>query len=381
LQTSIDLLALSGARARAPGTAPDPRAFGLILAIALGATAVEATFGSMAGRNGVTAIPWLWAFRLTLPTWITAAALAPLVIALAERFPFRGRSWVVPLLVHLLGAAVFVGLHLGVSVALTPVVTGRPMPWLPGVLDMLRLYSLAEILLYASIVGAWNAVLFHRQALARERDAADLTRRLTEARLDALRLQLQPHFLFNTLHTISAMARRNDPDALIQTVAHFGDLLRVVLDDQLRGEVPLEQELAFLRKYVAIQQVRFQDRLTVHWEIADDCADALVPPLILQPLVENALIHGIESRPGRGEIRLSARRERSLLLLSVEDSGPGLHAPEARRGNGVGLANTMARLDHAHPGGARLSEGRLDHGGARFVVEMPFVTAASRGRP
>ncbi len=353
----------------------------LVLAVALAATAIESAFGSLPMPGEARGMPWPAAFLATLPTWLVAAALTPLIFALAQRFPFRSTRWWEPALVHLAGAAVFTMVHLGLSVAITIAISGRPWPWASAVLNMLRLYSLAEVLIYATVVGVSTALLFHREALARERDAAQLRQSLVEARLDALRLQLQPHFLFNTLQAISVMARAQDTETLVRTVANLGDLLRAVLDERLGPEVTLEQELGLLRKYLDIQHVRFHDRLTVRWHVGDDCHVARVPSLILQPLVENAMVHGLDARPGPGEIRIGAEHDGDLLRLWVEDSGPGLAPEAARRRPGVGLSNTRARLEHRYGERMRFTAHNAGHGGARFVIEIPYETAAAELAP
>ncbi len=349
----------------------------LVLAVALAATAIESTFGALPMPGETRGMDWLDAFLGTLPTWLVAAAMTPFIFAFARRFPFRSARWWEPVLVHLAGAAVFTMVHLAISVALTIFISGRPVPWSRAVVNMLRLYSLAEVLIYATVVGAWTALQFHREALARERDASQLRQRLVEARLDALRLQLQPHFLFNTLQAISVMARAQDTETLVRTVANLGDLLRAVLDERLGQEVTLDEELGLLRKYLDIQHVRFHDRLTVTWGIGDDCRVARVPSLILQPLVENAMMHGLDVRPGPGEIRIGAERDGLLLRMWVEDSGPGLAPQGARRRAGVGLANTRARLEHRYGERMRFLAHNAEQGGARFVIEIPYETVAA----
>jgi hypothetical protein len=241
------------------------RGAAVVLALAFGAAAVESLFGSMAGLNNVPSTPWLAAFGLTIPSWLLAAVLVPGVVALTEALPMdrRNAGWIVA--GHLLGATAFVVIHLTLFALWITLSHGHPERTFRVALNVLRLYSGAELLTYATVAGVWTAVRFHREALARQRDAAELSRRLVEARLDALRLQLQPHFLFNTLQAVSDMARARETDTLVKVVAHLGDLLRAVLDDRFGPEVPLIQELALLRKYLEIQHVRFRDRLTVRW--------------------------------------------------------------------------------------------------------------------
>lgn len=329
----------------------------------------------MPGFHGEPATPWLDAMRMSLTSWLLAAALVPPILFMARRFPFRRTTWAPSAAAHTAGALVFALIHVGLFVLASYVETGRPVPrrFAGEILNLIRLYSLAEILIYASVVGAWNAVHFHREMIARERDAAELHARLTEARLDALRLQIQPHFLFNTLQALIELARRNETDTLVQTVDNLGALLRAVLDEGMAQDVPLDDEIAFLRRYLDIQNVRFRDRLTVRWSIEDGCRPARVPPLILQPLVENAMIHGIDARPGPGTITISARRDGDTLVLGIEDSGPGFTSPGPARRAGVGLANTRARLEHRWGSLMSFTAGSAAAGGARFEIRMPFA--------
>ncbi len=351
----------------------------LVGAAALAAAVIESTFGMMPGTGGVAGIPWTTAFRVTAPGWLVASLMVPGVLALARRFPFRPGRMPAALAAHAIGVGVFTALHIVLSITLLALIDGRPQRLhhlMPMSLNLLRLYSGAELLTYATIVGVWNAFSYHRESLARARDAAELREKLVEARLDALRLQLQPHFLFNTLHAVSEMARAGETETLVATVAHLGDLLRAVLDERLGQDVTLDEELALLGKYLDIQRVRFRDRLTIQWRIDDECRAARVPSLILQPLVENAMIHGLDARPGPGEITIAARRDGTRLTLMLEDTGPGL-APEAsRRRTGIGLANTRSRLEHRYGAGMRFYAENAKHGGARFVVEIPFETEA-----
>src|SRR4029079_2186861 len=168
--------------------------------------------------------------------------------------------------------------------------------------------------------------------------------------LQALKMQLHPHFLFNTLNSISALLDE-DVDAADQMLARLGDLLRMTLENSGAQEITLQEELEFLRCYLEIEQVRFNDRLTVDMKIEPATLDAQVPNLILQPIVENAIKHGIVSRIAPGRIEISAIRYGGSLKLQVRDNGPGLHPGEASSGRvkeGLGLANTRARLEQRY---------------------------------
>ena len=208
---------------------------------------------------------------------------------------------------------------------------------------------------------------------ARERDAAELRAHLTRAQLEALRLQLHPHFLFNTLHAIAVLARGGHNEAVVRTVNHLADLLRSVLSEEQRHDVELASEVDLLRSYIDIMSVRFEDRLTVRWEMADECLSAHVPALILQPIVENAIVHGIGERPGPGSILLSARREDGDLVLEILDSGDGpVVERRTDRSPGLGLANVRARLAHRYGQDASLERYAPSGGGTGFRLRLPF---------
>ena len=201
--------------------------------------------------------------------------------------------------------------------------------------------------------------------------------RLAEARLETLTAQLQPHFLFNTLHAISTLMHR-DVNAADTMVARLGDLLRRTLDGGDRPEVPLAEELRLLDAYLDIARVRFEDRLTVDMSIPTETAGALVPRFVLQPLVENALQHGIGSRHGRGRVTIQARRDGERLCLSVADDGEA----GALQGNGfpregIGLTNTRQRLRERYGPDHSLHLTRGEDGGLLVAVNIPFRTAAA----
>ncbi len=352
-------------------------------ALALGgavvASLVEGTFGSLPPHSDTPRTIWRDSVFVTLPTWLVAAAMLPLVLLVARRFPFvRGRMWRA-IVVHLVAASAFVMLHLYATASMMRMAHPHARPAWFIVVDLLRLYSVAELLIYVSVVGLWHALFYQRAAIERERDAARLREDLTRARLESLRLQLNPHFLFNTLQAVAVMARTHETDALVGTVQGLANMLRAVLDDEFAHDVPLERELKLLRHYVGILEVRYRDRLTVHWDIDSACLGAMVPALILQPLVENAIVHGIDARPGPGVLSILARREGTELLLVVEDDGPGFSRPSEPRVRRVGLSNVRARLEHRWGGRARFEHGNPASRGARVALHIPFVEAPADG--
>jgi two-component system LytT family sensor kinase len=200
---------------------------------------------------------------------------------------------------------------------------------------------------YAGFVLAWHAGTFYRDARDRQIAAVELESLLQQAQLDALRSQLNPHFLFNALHSMAELVH-TDPKLAEQLIVRLGELLRQVLKSSTCQEVTLAEELEFIRGYVEIEQMRLGERLRVSWDIDAGALEARVPSLILQPLVENAVQHGIAATAGSGLLAIAARREAQFLLLEIRDNGPGLTQNSVDRGQGIGIANTRARLQRLY---------------------------------
>jgi len=203
---------------------------------------------------------------------------------------------------------------------------------------------------------------------------AELEAQLAQSQLQALRTQIQPHFLFNTLNAISALALA-DPMQARKMISRLSDLLRLTLEEHHLQLLPLSRELEFVRHYLEIQRARFRDRLDTHFEVADETLPAEVPCMILQPLVENALHHGLLAKVSRGSLRIRAEREGQHLRLAVEDDGLGL--PSGGVVEGVGLGNTRARLDRLFGGAASLRMQALEGGGTRVELRVPFQAATA----
>jgi signal transduction histidine kinase len=250
---------------------------------------------------------------------------------------------------------------------------------------MTRLFWLDDLMVYFAIVAAGFARDYFRRYQVRreetvrlEAHAAELHAQLAEARLAALRTQLDPHFLFNTLHAISSLVER-DPRGVRRMIARLSELLRTSLEEGDEQEIPLERELAFLNRYLEIMQIRFQGRLEVDTRIDGAVMDALVPTMILQPLVENAVKHGVTKIASTGRIEIRAfRDEADRLVLRVRDNGPGLGADDdSADGEGVGLANTRARLQQLYGSDQRLTLTTAPDGvGVVAEVTLPYHTRA-----
>jgi signal transduction histidine kinase len=237
-----------------------------------------------------------------------------------------------------------------------------------------------ELVTGAGIVGLVHAVFYYRETQQRALREAQLEARLLEAQLQTLQHQLHPHFLFNTLHAISTLMHR-DLSAAERMLVRLGDLLRMTLDTATRPEVRLSEEIEFLEKYVQIEQVRLGDRLTTLFDIETDVLDAAVPTLILQPIVENAVEHGIAPLGVPGRITVSAKREGEMLVMTVDDTGSGpTERAMAALFSGIGLSNTRARLTHQFGPHYRF-EFKHRPGGFAVLIAIPFRHDATGAAP
>ena len=244
-----------------------------------------------------------------------------------------------------------------------------------------RPWILNHFVLYVAVLAAGFARDYFLRYRARleesvrlQAETARLHAQLADARLGALRAQLNPHFLFNTLHAISSLVER-DPRGVRRMIARLSELLRYSLEESDEQEIPLRQELAFLDRYLEIMRIRFQGALEVTMDIADEVQDALVPNLVLQPLVENAVKHGVSKAEGAGRITIRARRDGERTILTVEDNGPGFGDVEAPGENGVGLRNTRERLEQLYGRAQSLTLREAESGrGLVAEVVLPFHT-------
>ncbi len=242
--------------------------------------------------------------------------------------------------------------------------------------NLLRFQFLYDYMVYLAVFAAALARDYFLRYQARleettqlQAQAAKLEAQLADARLTALRSQLNPHFLFNTLNAISSLVER-DPRGVRKMIARLGELLRHTLEETESQEIVLERELELLRRYLDIMEVRFQGKLEATISAADDVKGALVPNLILQPLVENALKHGVSASDGRGHVEVSAVRSGDQVVLRVRDHGPGLGDTETD--NGVGLTNTIARLDQLYKAKQRFSLQPAPDGGTVAEIRLPY---------
>ena len=299
----------------------------------------------------------------------TCAAFAPVLFWLVDRFPIDRQTWKwnAPLLVvacFALAAFKYLGF--------------LPL-WMaywhasPAQVPLIIANSALEVGVdFAAVIGVAHAVRYYQRSRERERSEAALRVRLSQAQLEALKSQLHPHFLFNTLNSVASLMHW-DVAAADEMVTQLSELLRETLRHPGTYEIPLSEEIALIERYLAIVRARFQDRLTVVYHVAPEVRTALVPHFILQPLVENALEHGIALEPGPGRVAISAGRDGDRLRIAVVDDGPGLEPPVANgNGNGVGLANTRARLAELYGDRQTVLLEAASPKGARATVLIPY---------
>jgi hypothetical protein len=310
-------------------------------------------------------IDWTEAFLSGFATWYPWMLLGPGVFYLARRFRLEPGGWMLALAVHVPAAIVFGIAHGLIRVAVGPWVDSRPIPPDRIVLGQLLL----TVVSYWVFVAMDQARHNYRRYRDREVQSSRLESQLARAQLEVLRMQLHPHFLFNTLHAVSALLHR-DPAAADEMIAQLSDLLRMTLDNFGVQEVTLAEELEFVRRYLDIQQTRFHDRLSVTIDVPPETLDARVPNQALQPIVENAIKHGLDNRQGVGRIEIRARGRASMLQLTVRDDGVGVKGTATCHG-GIGLSNTRARLEQLYGPLAALDLSGHPDGGTIVTLLVP----------
>jgi LytS/YehU family sensor histidine kinase len=245
--------------------------------------------------------------------------------------------------------------------------------------ELLSTYEYFFVAVYFAVLGIEHAIFYFREARERETQAIRLSAQLAEARLGALRMQMKPHFLLNSLNAVLVLVRDRDHATATRVLEELGEILRHVLRPERPEEVALEEEIDFLRRYLGIEQVRFPDRLRTAFRIPPETLRAAVPDFILQPLVENAVRHGIAERVESGQITISGRREGDELILTVEDDGPGLVPDQPTAG--LGLANTRERLQVLYGSRGRLQLSARSGGGTSATIRLPSREIGRTGRP
>jgi len=326
-------------------------------------TLIETVQYHVASLSTGVRVTWWVAFQTTFPSWLMFALLAPAILSLAGRFTLERQSRVRSILVHALAAITYGFVHL-IGVVLIRF-TLRPAPG--NLVKFFRFdfsgFFALDVFNYVAVVAIFLAAHYYRQYRDRELAASKL-------RLRALRAQLDPHFIFNTLNAISALAMTGDQKAVPEMLSRFSDLLRSVLRDGADDEIPLAVEKAFIENYLALQQVRYGDRLKCEVAFARETLDAMVPALILQPLIENAIRHGIGDKTSGGQLEIRASHSSGFLNLEVHDNGPGF--PPDGPLVGVGLSNTRERLEQLYGAECRIAYLRAPSHGASVRLSFPL---------
>ena len=306
---------------------------------------------------------WNQAFAATLTVWYLRALLAPAIFWLARRFPISSGKWFKHTLIHAAGSLLFVVIEQ--ILCNFAILHFHSIP--RRALSPVELH--VNLLTYWVLLGVVHFIGYYRRNRERELAASRLEAQLASAKLDLLRAQLHPHFLFNTLNGISELMHEDVEQADLM-LGHLSDILRSSLEHAGKREVKLEEELEFLRRYLEIQRMRFPERLEFHISAPPDLLMCRVPYLILQPLVENAILHGIACLPASGSVDVNVFARNGKLRIEVRDSGPGLSFNTMKEG--LGLQNTRMRLLHIYGTSYRLDLANAPKGGARVTVEFPL---------
>jgi sensor histidine kinase YesM len=353
--------------------------FGINTALVLVLSVQDYYLGRSEGSH-----PDFWRILLAgLASFWIYAALTPPVLWLCWNYPIQRKRFFSRLSLHFAASLLFTIIHVTLRILVYPRMGRKIIALTPATWKTMFLYFAFDNIVntYAMIAFLGHMMLSYYELRARELRSAQLEGKLAKAQLSMLKMQLQPHFLFNTLNAVSALTHDN-PEAAEDMLVRLSDLLRRTLDNDAEQEVPLRAELEFLGQYLEIEQVRFADRLKVNLEPATETLDALVPNMFLQPLVENALRHGIGRKAQGGSLEMRSWRDADDLMVSVSDTGPGFPVGGgASVSEGIGLSNTRSRLQHLHPGKHRISFSNAPGGGAVVTLRIPFRTQAPANAP
>lgn len=337
------------------------------------------TFAEAARMRGDDSTFWEIAPGQLLQALAWAAA-TPLILWLGRRFPFERGRWPVSFAVHVVACAALLFTIDSTYIALEPLWWSGPpseRSYLQQVTTAFVYWFSYDALLYWMVLIIGQVIQYYRRTRERQLRESALRRQLAEARLEALNMQLRPHFLFNVLNTVVMLIRTGEKRAAVSVAAGLGELLRRVLAEAPRAEVPLREELEFVNQYLEIERARFGDRLQVVLDVDPATVEAQVPHFILQPLVENAIHHGVAASLEAGLVVISTWRQDGMLWLGVRDDGPGLDAGGRGAPPGVGLANTRERLAQLYPDRHRLELLSPEGGGTEVRIATPFRVGAS----
>ena len=331
--------------------------------------------------------PWqpLVPFAATMVTFSNSfmwCAVTPVIIWVASRLPLERTRWPSRLMLVVIGLVLAIVIDLATGFVREHLFYSptRLTPDMVAMQRLRRLWFVNDFIVFVAVLAAgfarnyfWRYQVRREEAVRLQAQAAQLQAQLADARLSALRMQLNPHFLFNTLHAVSALVER-DPRGVRRMIARLSELLRTSLDEADEPEVPLQRELTFTERYLDVIQIRFQGHLQVDIQVDDDVRDALVPNLILQPLIENAIKHGISKLSSGGHIEVRATRQGERVILSVRDNGPEVDLVEPPSTHSLGLRNTRARLAALYGPIQSLTLKHAAGGGLIAEVSLPYHT-------
>jgi two-component system LytT family sensor kinase len=356
-----------------------------VLCLALIAATIDIIHVMVAWILGMVSQDFFWLSVARIVVWwgsyIPFMACA---FVLADRYRLDGTKRNGNLAIHLLAAVAFAYIHAMAYALMEPRWLMGAEAYFPRLFSRGRSNFPIDFILYWAIVGATYAFHYyselHHRSLAAEQlktTAAQLEVSLTEARLSALRSQLNPHFLFNTLNAISGLALKGESKAVARVLSKLSDLLRISLDEDRPQLIPLTRELEFTESYVAIQRLWYGDRVTIDWVIQPEARNALVPAMILQPIVENAFVHGVAKSHGSARVQIEAYKEGDKICMIVSDNGRGFSSTAVPR-SGIGLSNTEARLSCLYGSNYELRCGEAPEQGGRVTIRFMFATTPEK---
>jgi two-component system LytT family sensor kinase len=354
-----------------------------VMSRVLAAAVLWSVLGVLFALPGYAGPHWRMMLLGSLAQWWSWGLISPLIYAVDARLPVKERQLGLRVLAQLVPSLVITLAYLYVFAAMRALMGVGSWSALGGTALLVSAFHggmLWSWLVYWLILGARQTLRYYEHYMASELRLERMERNFSEARLNALRMQLDPHFLFNALNTISAQVER-EPRLARTMIEHLGDLLRLSLEARERQELPLHEEMAFLEHYLSIQKIRFGAGLRVETHIEPEVKYALVPCLMVQPLVENAIRHGISRRASGGEVVVTAQRMEDRVVIRVMDDGVGLPAgwtlaESIHEARGLGLSVTRERILGLHPNGeGRFTVRRRKGGGTEAEVTLPFRLA------
>jgi two-component system LytT family sensor kinase len=335
-----------------------------------------ASYSPLWGRHVFKApMSWDEALITNLTFYYIWACIAPLVLWLGKRFPFERATWISSLAVHVPTSVVVSAAQLFVAELVSQSLSPEPLKLYDAFREIQRtvaVYFHMNLLTYWAVLGVGYGHEYYRKFRDREMRAVQLQSQLAEAQLQALKMQLHPHFLFNAFNTISSLMHRSVDEA-DRVLAVLGDLLRYSLQNVGVQEVALSEELEFLKQYLEIEHARFGDRLRVQFDVDPEVLDDKLPNLILQPLVENSVRYAVASRANGGSIEISARRDRNSLQIRIVDDGPGLPAGfNLQTSRGIGLRNSAARMEQLYGEEQKFELASRSPNGLQITITLPL---------